>query len=78
MPKLPSVKGKQLLKILISLDYDLDHVQGSHHILRRADGKKTTVPIHSNKEIPKGTLLGILTDLDITKDEFVLLLKKKK
>ncbi len=78
MPKLPNIKGKQLLKILQRIGYDLDHTQGSHHILRRSDGKKTTVPIHGNKEIPKGTLLGILTDLDISKAEFVVLLKKKK
>lgn len=78
MPKLPNVKGKQLLKILQSVGYILDHVQGSHYVLRRSDGRKTTVPIHRNKEIPKGTLLGILTDLDISKEEFVALLKKKK
>jgi predicted RNA binding protein YcfA (HicA-like mRNA interferase family) len=76
MPKLPSVKGKQLLKILKTLGYLLDHVQGSHHILRRFDGKKVTVPIHGNKEIPKGTLLGILTDLDISKEEFYKLSKR--
>ena len=78
MPKLPNIKGKQLLKILAGIGYNPDHIQGSHHILRRHDGKKTTIPIHGNKEIPKGTLLGILTDLDISKEEFVLLLKKKK
>ena len=78
MPKLPNIKGKQLLKVLQSIGYILDHMQGSHHVLRRSDGRKTTIPIHGNKEIPKGTLLGILTDLDISKEEFVLLLKKKK
>ena len=78
MPKLPTIKGRQLLKILQGIGYNLDHIQGSHHVLRRSDGKKTTVPIHGSKEIPKGTLLGILTDLDISKEEFVLLLKKKK
>lgn len=78
MPKLPNIKGKQLLKILKGIGYDLDHIQGSHHILRRSDGKKTTVPIHSNKEIPRGTLLGILIDLDISREDLILLLKKKK
>ena len=78
MPKLPSIKGKQLLKILLGVGYSLDHIQGSHHVLRRSDGKKVTIPIHGNKEIPKGTLLGILTDLDISKEDFVTLLKKKK
>ena len=44
-------------------------------MLRRADGKKVTIPIHGNKEIPKGTLLGILTDLDISKEEFLRAVK---
>jgi len=78
MPKLPNIKGKQLLKILQGINYDLDHIQGSHHVLRRADGKKVTIPIHGNKEIPKGTLLGILADLEISKEEFIILLRKKK
>ena len=78
MPKLPSIKGKEFFKILIRLGYCLDHVQGSHHILRRSDGKKVTVPVHGNKEIPKGTLLGILYDLEISKEEIVSLLKKNK
>lgn len=74
MPKFPRVKGKKLLKILIKIGYDLDHIQGSHYILRRLDGKKVTVPIHGNKEIPNGTLLGILFDLDISREEFIILL----
>ena len=78
MPKLPNIKGKQLLNILQGIGYYLDHIQGSHHILRCPNGKKTTIPIHGNKEIPKGTLLGILTDLDISKEKLILLLKKKK
>ena len=78
MPKLPNIKGRQLLKILEGIGYDLDHIQGSHHVLRRSDGRKTTIPIHGSKDIPKGTLLGILTDLDISKGEFVVLLKRKK
>ena len=49
MPKFPSIKGKELLKILQKLDYELDHVVGSHHVLRRFDGKKATIPIHGNK-----------------------------
>jgi predicted RNA binding protein YcfA (HicA-like mRNA interferase family) len=78
MPKLPNVKGKQLLKILTRMGYKLDHIQGSHYILRFSSGKKTTIPIHGNKEIPKGTLLGILTDLDISKEELIVSLKQKK
>ncbi|MCX6751497.1 MAG: type II toxin-antitoxin system HicA family toxin [Candidatus Nomurabacteria bacterium] len=76
MPKLPSVKGKKLIKILEKVGWYLDHTQGSHYILRNENGKKLTVAVHGNSEIPKGTLLGTLNDADISKDEFILLLKR--
>jgi len=78
MPKLPSIKGKQLLKILYFLGYRLDHIRGSHHIVRNETGKKATIQVHGNSEIPKGTLLGILFDLDISKEYIVKLSKNKK
>ena len=76
MPKLPAVTGKRLLKILGKLGYVLDHVHGSHYIMRDAAGRKTTIPVHGSSEIPKGTLSGILSDLDITREEFMKLLQK--
>ena len=74
MPKLPGVKGKKLVKILNKLGWELDHIQGSHNILRSADGRKITVAVHGNSEIPKGTLMGILCDAKISKEEFISLL----
>ncbi|MFZ1019590.1 MAG: type II toxin-antitoxin system HicA family toxin [Minisyncoccia bacterium] len=74
MPKLPNVKGKKLVKILEKMGWYLDHIQGSHYILRNESGKKVTVPVHGNKEIPKGTLLGILNDLKISKEEIAKIL----
>jgi predicted RNA binding protein YcfA (HicA-like mRNA interferase family) len=75
MPKLPSIKGKNLVKILNRIGWRLDHIQGSHYILRNENGKKLTVAVHGNSEIPKGTFIGILNDADISKEEFVKLLK---
>ena len=76
MPKLPNIKGKNLVKILNKIGWRLDHIQGSHYILRNKDGKKLTIAVHGNNEIPRGTFLGILNDADILKDEFITLLKK--
>jgi len=74
MPKLPNIKGKKLVKILNKLGWNLDHIQGSHYILRNKNGKKLTVAIHGNSEIPKGTLFGILNDANISKEEILRLL----
>jgi len=37
------------------------------------DGRKTVIPMHG-KDIPKGTLLAILKDINISKEDLVKLL----
>lgn len=71
---MPVIRAKDLIKLLGILGYQIDHIQGSHHILRRSDGKKITVPVHGNREIPTGTLHGILFDAGVSRDEFLQLL----
>lgn len=75
MPKLPVVKSKDLVKALKSIGF-LEHRQRStsHLVMKHNDGRRTIVPIHSNKDIPKGTLLAILKDIQITKDELIKIL----
>ena len=77
MPKLPVVTGKKLIKILKKCGYVIDYIHGSHHILINTKGKRVTIPVHGNKEIPTGTLLGILSDCDISKKAFVLRIKNQ-
>ena len=76
MPKLPTVKSKDLVKILKSIGF-LEHRQKStsHLMMKHIDGRRTIVPMHSNKDIPKGTLLTILKDIQITKEELVKILQ---
>ena len=76
MPKLPVVKSKDLVKILKSVGF-FEHRQKStsHLVMKHSDGRRTIVPIHSNKDIPKGTLLAILRDIQITKEELVKILR---
>jgi len=76
MPKYPNISGKDLLIILYSLGFELIRVNGSHHRLKHSDGRVTTVPIHSNKILPKGLLHKIIKeDLLLTTDEFLNFIK---
>lgn len=70
MPKLPILSGKEVVKILVKIGYELDHQTGSHMILRHKDppNRRLTVPNHP--EIAKGTMLSILKQAGITKEEF--------
>lgn len=75
MPKLPVVSGIKVVKILAKIGYEIDHQTGSHMILRHKEPphRRLTVPNHN--EIAKGTLLAIIRQSGLTKEEFIDLLK---
>lgn len=78
MPKLPVVKIKELIRVLTILGFFEYHRVGSHAQFKHPDGRRTTIPIHFGKDIKKGMLRGILNDIDLTVEEFIFILKKKK
>jgi predicted RNA binding protein YcfA (HicA-like mRNA interferase family) len=49
-------------------------VTGSHHIMRHPDGRGTTVPVHQGRDVAKGTLRGICSNVGMTIDELQRLL----
>lgn len=73
MPKLPVVASKKLIKVLRKLGFIHIHGKGSHMFFAHPDGRKTVVAAHG-REIPKGTLLAILDDIQLTKAELSSLL----
>ena len=69
MPKLPTLAPKKIVKILESQGFVLDRIRGSHHIYYHPETKKRViVPLHK-KDLPKGTLLEILRQAGIGRDE---------
>ena len=74
MPKLPVISGKEVIKALHKVGYNIDHQTGSHIILRQEKEpyRRLTVPNH--QEIAKGTLLAIIREAGLSKEEFVKLL----
>ena len=69
MPKLPVLSSKQTIKILEQNGFHLRRSSGSHFIFYHPETKrKVIVPYHA-KDIPKGTLLAILKQAGILKDE---------
>jgi predicted RNA binding protein YcfA (HicA-like mRNA interferase family) len=71
----PHVSGKRLLRALERAGFEQTHVRGSHHYLRRPDGKGLVViPVHGNRDLPTGTLGAILKQADLTLDDLAELL----
>jgi predicted RNA binding protein YcfA (HicA-like mRNA interferase family) len=69
MPKLPNLKGREVIKILSSYGFNVIRVKGSHHFLRHPNGRCTVVPVHAGEIIGPGLLLKILRDTELDKND---------
>ncbi len=54
--KFPVISGKDFIKLLEKLGFSVTRINGSHHRMKHADGRITTIPVHKNDSIPKGLL----------------------
>ncbi|RLI77971.1 hypothetical protein DRP05_08610 [Archaeoglobales archaeon] len=77
--KLPSVSYSDVIKALsrAGFTYAPKRGKGSHIAMYKIDenGKRRLVIIPRKKNIPKGTLLSILKQAGLSKEEFLELLK---
>ena len=74
-PKLPSISGRKAIDAFATIGYKVVRQKGSHVTLQK--GKyKTVVPLHY--ELSKGTLIGILKQCDLSKEDLVELCNKLK
>jgi predicted RNA binding protein YcfA (HicA-like mRNA interferase family) len=74
MPRRKRITGKELIRALKKAGFAVIRTQGSHHRLRHADGRVTTVPVHSGENIGPGLLGQILRDCDLSHDQLEKLL----
>ena len=75
MSATPSITARQLIRVLGQLGFEQTRSRGSHHRFEHPDGRKTTVPVHKGRDIPRGLLRQIVTiDLGMNVKEFTKLL----
>ena len=68
--KLPVLYPQDLCKVVIKLGFVEERQKGSDKSFSHPDGRKLTVPFHSNKPIPTGLLNKIIKqDLNIAREE---------
>jgi len=68
--KLPVLKAKDVIATLEKLGFQVDHVTGSHYIMRHPDGRRAVVPCHANKDVKQGVLRSIIRQAGINLEEF--------
>lgn len=71
MPKLPVIAGDELSKALLKAGFQIIRQRGSHVSLAKGS-YKTVVPLHP--ELAKGTLLGILKQCGLSREDLIQLL----
>ncbi len=69
MTRLPRIKGRELVRVLERVGFEIVRTRGSHLFLRHTDGRTTTVPVHSGETIGPGLLRAILRDVELSAEE---------
>ncbi len=57
--------GKEKVKLLKRKGWKLDRICGSHHILIKEGMWPLSVPVHGDRDLPKGTEAAILKQAGI-------------
>jgi predicted RNA binding protein YcfA (HicA-like mRNA interferase family) len=78
MSKLPSLTGRQVVKALQKAGFTVIRQKGSHAFLRHPDGRSTVVPLHAGETVGPGLLRKIIHDVEMTREEFRNLLRRRK
>lgn len=72
--RLPSIKAKEMVRLLEKLGFTLIRQKGSHAFFHHPDGRNTAVPIHPG-DLPRPVMKEILKQMQISEEEFRKFLK---
>lgn len=73
--KLPVISGKEIIKLLTKKGFQTVRQRGDHiSLFKKTDVEPLLVVVPLKKEIKPGTLLSILRQAKITREEFLSLI----
>ena len=70
MSRLVLITAASLEKLVFKLGFVKMRQKGSHVFYRHPDGRTTTIPFHSGKDLPRPLLRDILREINISIDEY--------
>lgn len=70
MPHLVPISGKEMAKIAEKLGFIRIHQVGSHCVYQHPDGRRTTIPIHSNEDLIIGLIHDILKQMKLSRTDY--------
>ena len=75
MPPLPPLSGREVVKVLEGLGWEVARRRGSHIVLVR-DGSLASLSVPDHHQVAKGTLRSLIRAADLTVSEFVAAAKE--
>jgi predicted RNA binding protein YcfA (HicA-like mRNA interferase family) len=70
-PRLPARTAREVIAILERRGFRTVRQSGAHAILRHADGRRVTVPVHAGRDLGRGLLRQIMRDADLTVEDLL-------
>jgi len=75
LPRLPRLPARRIARALERGGFELDRQRGSHLVyVNRQTERVAVVPVHGGRDVPVGTLKGILSQAALTTEQFLELL----
>ncbi len=71
MPKVPVLKPREVIAILMAMGFRETRQRGSHKQFRHPDGRATTVPFHQGRDISPILLRQIARDIGMNIADFL-------
>ena len=71
MPRLPRLRGREVIAALQRAGFAILRSKGTHHFMQHPDGRRTVVPVHAGEIIGPGLLSKILRDTEMEVEELV-------
>jgi predicted RNA binding protein YcfA (HicA-like mRNA interferase family) len=71
--QLHPAKARDVIKALHKIGFSARHTKGSHVLLKHADGRTTTVPVHPREEIDRTLFRKIAADVNLEPEELMYL-----
>ena len=75
MAGLPRVSGREAVRALASVGYEVVRQSGSHIRLRHPTGARMPLTVPDHRELKSGLLRALIRDAGMSVEEFVLALK---
>lgn len=75
MPKLPALRGNEVIRVFGKVGFQVIRQKGSHVRMKHENGRVVTIPVHVGKTLGIGLLGKILRDAELTREEFIELVE---